>query len=76
MFELILVLIYHKRDNMIGALRNADGSELTALGGMKSLLNSAFEYVSQEDVPFLIRETERKHQWTVANVTVWKRVEK
>ena len=58
---------------MIGAIKNADGTEITALDGMRKLLEPQFELISQEDMPFLIRETARKHQWTVAHATVWVR---
>ena len=60
---------------MIGAIKNDDGKELTALDGMKKLLEPPFELIAQEDMPFLIRETARKHQWTVAHATVWVRLD-
>ena len=59
---------------MIGAIKNADGTETTALDGMRKLLEPQFQLISQEDMPFLIRETARKHQWTVAHATVWVRL--
>ena len=40
---------------------------------MKSILEEDFDLIEQIDVPFLIRETYRKHQWTVADVVVWRR---
>ena len=60
---------------MIGAIKNDDGKELTALDGMKKLLEPHFELIAQEDMPFLIRETAGKHQWTVAHATVWVRLD-
>ena len=64
------------QDNMIGAIKNADGTEVTAFEGMKKLLEPHFQLIAQEDMPFLIRETARKHQWTVAHATVWVRLDK
>ncbi len=61
---------------MIGAVRKADGSEVTALDGMRRLLEPHFQLLAQHDMPFLIRETSRKHQWTVAHATVWVRLDK
>ncbi len=61
---------------MIGAVKNADGTETTALAGMKKLLEPQFQLVAQQDMPLLIRETARKHQWTVAHATVWIRQDK
>ena len=60
---------------MIGAIKNDGGKEITALDGMKKQLEPHFELIAQEDMSFLIRETARKHQWTVAHATVWVRRE-
>ena len=32
-----------------------------------------FDLVHEENMPFVIRETRRKHQFTVAHATVWRR---
>lgn len=40
---------------------------------LKSQLAPSFTLVREVDVPFLIRETARKFQWTTSLVTVWKR---
>ena len=40
---------------------------------LKSELDGEFELVAEHDEPFLIRETARKFQWTVAMLTVWKK---
>ena len=53
--------------------REEAGREVTGFDGLKRLLAATFDLVAQEDLPFLIRETERKHQWTVAHATVWRR---
>ena len=50
-----------------------DGREISGFDGLKRLLLGAFDFVAEENVQFLIRETERKHQWTVAHATVWQR---
>lgn len=42
---------------------------------LKTQLGHAFELVSKNDEPFLIRETARKYQWTVSMLTVWQRRE-
>jgi len=41
---------------------------------LKRQLEPEFELVSRADEPFLIRETERKFQWTVSLVSKWRRV--
>lgn len=40
---------------------------------LRGQLDGAFELVAEHDEPFLIRETARKFQWTVAMLTVWRR---
>lgn len=48
----------------------------STLGWLKELLQENFELVEEANEPFLIRETARKFQWTVALVTKWKRLQK
>lgn len=43
------------------------------LDWLKELLEKEFEFLSETNEPFLIRETARKFQWTVALVTKWRR---
>lgn len=40
---------------------------------MKEELSSPFELLHREDMPFLIREHERKYQYGVSDCTVWKK---
>lgn len=51
-----------------------DGESFTTLDGLKALLEPHFDLVrGPESVPFVIRETSRKYQHTLSEVTVWKR---
>ena len=50
-----------------------DGKDLRGFDALKEILGPHFDLVEQLDLPFVIRETVRKHQWTVAHGTVWKR---
>lgn len=64
------------RDNWIGGYYGADGEPVTVLDGMKAHLEPGMQLAAEpQDVPFVIRETRRKHQHTLAQLTVWKRVE-
>ena len=45
----------------------------STLGWLQENLSADFELITSTDVPFLIRETARKFQWTVAQGSVWKR---
>ena len=61
------------RDNWIGGfLRN--GKPVWTLDGMRELLSPRFTLLENvHQIPFVIRETRRKFQHTVAAMTVWAR---
>lgn len=51
-----------------------DGESFTTLDGLHTILDEQFELIhGPESVPFVIRETSRKFQHTLSEVTVWKR---
>ena len=53
--------------------RREHGEPLTTFAGLCRGLEPAFSLVHREDIPFVIRETARKHQHTIAEMTVWRR---
>ena len=62
-----------KREEWIGGFKK-DGESYTTLDGLKDLLGAHFELVQgPQSVPFVIRETRRKHQHTLSELTVWRR---
>ena len=62
-----------KREEWIGGFKK-DGESYSTLDGLKDLLGKDFELVQgPQAVPFVIRETRRKHQHTLSELTVWKR---
>ena len=56
----------------LGGFREA-GEPLTTFVGLSRAVDRHFELMHREDVPFVIRETARKHQHTIAEMTVWRR---
>ncbi|MBM4131606.1 putative 4-mercaptohistidine N1-methyltransferase, partial [bacterium] len=61
------------KDKWLGG-RKVDGESVTTLAALRAALGGAFDPVGQpRDVPFVIRETRRKHQHTVSELTVWRR---
>lgn len=55
-----------------GFVRN--GEEFRTLDGLKEILAPCFRLAAEPlDVPFILRETARKYQHTVAQMTVWER---
>ena len=61
------------RDKWLGG-RKVDGENLTTLAALRTQLAGTFDAVGEpRDVPFVIRETRRKHQHTVSQLTAWRR---
>jgi 5-histidylcysteine sulfoxide synthase/putative 4-mercaptohistidine N1-methyltranferase len=63
---------YTPKEKWLGG-RREHGEPLTTFAGLERLLKSTFDLVDRRDVPFVIRETARKHQHTVAEMTAWRR---
>ncbi|MGB8853283.1 MAG: 5-histidylcysteine sulfoxide synthase [Pirellulales bacterium] len=64
---------YTPKDKWLGG-RREHGEPLTTFTGMERCLTPRFALVSRSDIPFVIRETARKHQHTIAEMTVWRRL--
>jgi 5-histidylcysteine sulfoxide synthase/putative 4-mercaptohistidine N1-methyltranferase len=63
---------YTPKDRWLGG-RREHGEPLTTFEGLTRALHPAFTLVHREDIPFVIRETARKHQHTLAEMTVWRK---
>lgn len=62
------------RADWLGGFKK-DGETWTTLDGLKDLLGRHFRLMAPpRDVPFVIRETRRKHQHTLSEVTLWERI--
>jgi putative 4-mercaptohistidine N1-methyltranferase len=62
------------RENWVGGIRK-DGEPYTTLDGLKDQLARHFQMIGNPlDVEFVIRETRRKFQHTVSQMTAWERV--
>ncbi len=60
-------------DKWVGGYRK-DGEPFTTLDGLKEILKEHFELLEEpKDVSFVIRETSRKYQHTIAQMTIWRR---
>ena len=63
-----------KREEWIGGFKK-DGENFTTFDGLKALLGKHFRLLhGPESVPFVIRETKRKFQHTLSEVTIWERI--
>jgi hypothetical protein len=48
-----------------------DGKALSSKDGIRAALGEVFEWVTEENMPLLIREHARRYQYIVTHVTVW-----
>lgn len=61
------------KENWLGGIRE-NGEALTTYQALQRLLAADFEEIATpQDIPFVIRETARKYQHTVAQLTVWRK---
>jgi 5-histidylcysteine sulfoxide synthase/putative 4-mercaptohistidine N1-methyltranferase len=65
---------YTPKAKWLGGVREA-GEPLATFDGLQRALAPHFRLVHREDVPFVIRETARKHQYSIAEMTMWRRRE-
>ncbi|MFN7811974.1 MAG: putative 4-mercaptohistidine N1-methyltransferase, partial [Planctomycetia bacterium] len=63
---------YTPRDKWLGG-RREHGEPLDTLTGIERILAGRFTLEHRADIPFVIRETARKHQHSLAEMTVWRR---
>ncbi len=62
------------RAEWVGGFKQ-DGENFTTLDGLKALLSAHFRLVEGPlDVPFVIRETRRKFQHTISEVSIWEKI--
>ena len=62
---------FTKKEEWLGGYREA-GENVSTLQGLTDLLTPHFRMIGEpRDVPFVIRETRRKFQHSVAELTVW-----
>jgi len=70
-----LLTEYTARENWMGGFTE-NGKDFSVLDGMKRILEPHFLLMNDPvDVPFVIRETKRKFQHTIAELSSWKRIQ-
>jgi len=60
------------KEKWIGGYRR-DGENVSTLQGLEEILGDDFTLLETRDVPFVIQETARKHQHTIAQMTIWQK---
>lgn len=61
---------FTEKSKWLGGIK-VNGENQTTLDGLKAHLSSKFKLLATDDVPFIIRETQRKFQHSIAQMTVW-----
>jgi putative 4-mercaptohistidine N1-methyltranferase len=63
---------YTDKDNWLGGIK-VNGENFSTLDSLKQHLGDAFDFEEALDIPFVIRETARKYQHTIAQMSIWRR---
>jgi 5-histidylcysteine sulfoxide synthase/putative 4-mercaptohistidine N1-methyltranferase len=62
------------RENWLGGFKAQTGENYSTLEGLADALTPEFEMVGDpQDIPFVIRETARKFQHTMAEMSIWRK---
>jgi len=62
---------FAKKEEWLGGFREA-GEPVWGIDGLKAVLSPRFRLMAEpQDLPFVIRETRRKFQHSIAELTVW-----
>ena len=63
------------KENWLGGFKAQTGESYTTLEGLADNLSPEFDLVGDpQDIPFVIRETTRKFQHSVAEMSVWRKM--
>lgn len=61
------------KDKWIGGYIR-DGKSISSLDGLIEILSDKFKLIDTKDVPFVIKESARKYQYTIAQMSVWEKI--
>jgi len=62
-----------KKEFWLGGYKDENGNDVKTLDTLKTILNDKFELLHVQDLDFVIKETKRKYQHTISEVSVWKK---
>ncbi len=63
------------REQWLGGFKANTGENFTTLEGIETILSPEFEMLdTPTDIPFVIRETRRKFQHTIAQMSIWRKI--
>ena len=62
-----------KKEFWLGGYKDENGLEIKTIDNLKNILSEKFELIHLQDLEFVIKETTRKYQHTISQVSVWKK---
>ncbi|XP_022107872.1 uncharacterized protein LOC110988544 isoform X2 [Acanthaster planci] len=63
------------KSNWLGGYMDKNQQPVTTFDTLKKILGPDFDLIEDKNMPFFIRETARKNQWSVTHATIWIRKE-
>ena len=63
-----------KKEFWLGGYKDDKGKDIKTLDALKEILSDKFELLHTQDLDFVIKETSRKYQHTVSEVSVWAKI--
>ncbi|MGF1684418.1 5-histidylcysteine sulfoxide synthase [Photobacterium minamisatsumaniensis] len=63
---------YTTKENWLGGIK-VNGENFTTLDGLTETLIQNFELIAVKEIPFIIRETKRKYQHSISEMTIWRK---
>lgn len=63
---------YTKKENWLGGIK-INGENHTTLDGLTEILINDFELIAVKEIPFVIRETKRKFQHSLSEMSIWRK---
>lgn len=62
-----------KKEFWLGGYKDENGHEIKTIESLKSILSDKFELLHVQDLDFVIKETARKYQHSISEVSVWRK---
>ena len=62
-----------QKEFWLGGYTDESAKEIRTIDALEDFLGEKFELLHREDVPFVIKETARKYQHTLSELSVWKK---
>ncbi|MBN2815284.1 MAG: 5-histidylcysteine sulfoxide synthase [Campylobacterales bacterium] len=62
-----------KKEFWLGGYEDESGNEVETIDSLQKILADNFELIHLQDLEFVIKETKRKYQHTISEVSVWKK---